>query len=75
VRADALGPRRLGIGAVATVAAVGADELAMQAVHLVAADLALLTRGVKCLGLRLLRALLVHRTEYTDAARPRQRRF
>ena len=75
MRADALGPRRLGIGAVATVAAVGADELAMQTVHLVAADLALLTRGVQYLsgGLRLLRALLVHRIEYTGAALSRQR--
>ena len=36
----------LGIGAVAAVAAVGADELTMQPVHLRAADLAVLARGL-----------------------------
>ncbi len=48
----------------------------MQAVHLRAADLAILTRSVQCLsGLRLLRALLVHLADYTSTALPRQRRF
>ena len=77
MRAGALRPRRLGVGAVATVAAVWADELAMQTVHLVAADLALLTRGIHQFSdvLRLLRALLVHLRKYTGAVLPRQRRF
>ena len=45
----------LGIGAVATVAAVGADELTMKAVHLRAADLALPTGRLGCVdALRLL---------------------
>jgi hypothetical protein len=73
MRADALGPRRLRIGAVATVAAVGTDELAMEAVHLRATDLAVFTRRFQYLGgLRLLCTLCVHFLKYT--VRPRQRR-
>jgi hypothetical protein len=71
VRAGARCPRRrLGIGAVSPVAAVGADELAVQPVHLRAADLALLARGLRSFGcLRLLRLIFAHLPEYTGALR------
>ena len=51
----------LRVGAVAAVAAVGTDELAMEAVHLRATDLAVLSRRYQCLrSLHLLHALFVH---------------
>ena len=60
----------LRIGAVSAVAAVGTDELAMEAVHLRATDLAVLTRRFQYLGsLGLLYALFVHIPEYTATAR------
>ena len=51
----------LRVGAVAAVAAVGTDELAMEAVHLRATDLAVLPRRFQGFrGLHLLRVLVVH---------------
>jgi hypothetical protein len=61
----------LRVGAVAAVAAVGTDELAMEAVHFRATDLAVLTRRPQYFGgLRLLCALFVHILEYTATASP-----
>ena len=61
---------RLRVGAVATVAAVGANELAVEAVHLRAANLAILARRLESLrGLGLLRLLLTHGFQYTGASR------
>jgi hypothetical protein len=61
----------LRIRAVAAVAAIGTDELAMEAVHLRATDLALLARRFQYLGgPRLLCALFIHIPEYTATARP-----
>jgi hypothetical protein len=69
------GPRRLRVGAVAAEAAVGTDELAVEAVHLRAADLAVFTRRFEYLGgLRLLCTLFVHLSQYKGKARPRHRR-
>jgi hypothetical protein len=60
----------LRVGAVAAVAAVGTDELAMEAVHLRATDLAVLTRRSQYLGgLRLMCALFVHTPEYKATSR------
>src|SRR3712207_1825748 len=60
----------LWVGAVAAVAAVGADELAMKAVHLRATDLTVFTRRSQYFGgLRLLCALFIHTPECTVAAR------
>jgi hypothetical protein len=60
----------LRVGAVAAVAAVGTDELAMEAVHLRAADLAVLPRRSQYFGgLRLLCTLFIHTPEYMATAR------
>ena len=70
MRAGAVGSGRLRVGAVATVTAVGTDELAMEAVHLSATDLAVLTRRFQYLrGLRLLCTLFVHRLKYAARLR------
>jgi hypothetical protein len=62
----------LRIGAVAAVAAVGADELAVQPVHLRAADLAVFAGGLQRLpGFVLLRLFFAHLEEYTGARRAR----
>ena len=71
MRAGASGSRRgLGIGAVAAVAAVGADELAVETIHLRVADLTPLTRGFQCLrGSRLFYLLFAHLSKYKGAWR------
>jgi hypothetical protein len=69
VRASTHNARRLRIGAVAAVAAVGTDELAMEAIHLRATYLTVLTRRPEYLGgLRLLCAFFVHVLKYTATA-------
>jgi hypothetical protein len=75
MREGPLAPGRLGVGAVAAKAAVGADELAVKPVHLRTADLALLARRLQCFAcLRLLCLLLVHLLKYTCTVRPGHRR-